>query len=77
MKNLRKIFLLFLIFMISGCTFNNEKEIISNNNADKIEEETKTNEYVDDNPIKLSLFLYDNNYHNMIKNRVKNVKNCQ
>ena len=65
MKNLRKIFLLFFIFMISGCTiFNNEKEIISNNNDDNIKEETKINEYVDDNPIKLGIFLYDNNYHN-------------
>lgn len=55
--------LLFLILLLSACSVK-EKEIYENKEVDNnINEEIKE-EYVDDNPIKLSLFLYDNNYHN-------------
>lgn len=62
---MKKIILLSLL-LLTGCS-------IMNNNTNKMEEtpvkDRKENEedtitYVDDNPIKLGLFLYDNNYHN-------------
>ena len=60
---IKKVGLLFLILLLSACSVK-EKEIYENKEVDNnINEEIKE-EYVDDNPIKLSLFLYDNNYHN-------------
>lgn len=62
---MKKIIILSLL-LLTGCS-------IMNNNTNKVEEtpvkDRKENEedtitYVDDNPIKLGLFLYDNNYHN-------------
>lgn len=59
---MKKILILILL-LLTGCSFTNTKEKnkeISNNN--KVEETIP--EYIDNNPIKLGLFLYDNNYHN-------------
>lgn len=64
----RKIGLLFLILLLSACGINNENEEAIKEEKNDTELENKEI-YVDDNPIKLSLFLYDNNYHN--KNRIE------
>ena len=56
--------IIILCLLLTGCSFTN---------TDKIEESTpikeqlqveEVPEYIDDNPINLGLFLYDNNYHN-------------
>lgn len=62
---MKKIIILSLL-LLTGCS-------IMNNSTNKVEEtpvkdrkekEEDTITYVDDNPIKLGLFLYNNNYHN-------------
>ena len=59
---MKKILLISLLFL-TGCSFTKTEEV-------KIEEPIKndveetTPEYIDDNPIKLGLFLNSNNYHN-------------
>lgn len=55
--------LLFLILLLSACSAK-EKEVYENKEVDNNTSKEIKEEYVDDNPIKLSLFLYDNNYHN-------------
>lgn len=62
MNNIKKILLIGIIFFICGCslfTKEEKKEITTNNDNVKTEDK-----YVDDNPIKLGIFLVDNNYHN-------------
>ncbi len=57
---MKKILLIGLL-LLTGCTSNNtyvEDTILSEKEVENIPE------YIDDNPIKLGLFLYDNNYHN-------------
>lgn len=58
---MKKIIFIIILLLITGCSLETEsKEVIEKNKViDK--EEYK---YVDNNPIKLGLFLYDNNYHN-------------
>ena len=62
---MKKILLIIFIVILSGCSIKKDEEekevIIEDNNV--VEEK----EYTDDNPIKLGLFLYDNNYHNKSK----------
>lgn len=62
---MKKIILVIFIVILSGCSFNqkNEEKEIIEEDPDIIEEK----EYIDNNPIKLGLFLYDNNYHNKNK----------
>ena len=62
MNNIKKILLIGIIFFICGCslfTKEEKKEITTNNDNVKTEDK-----YIDDNPIKLGIFLVDNNYHN-------------
>lgn len=60
MNNIKKILLIGIIFFICGCSFfDNDKKVMPIDNSD-----LDKNEYKDDNPIKLGIFLVDNNYHN-------------
>ena len=61
---MKKIVLIIFVLFLSACT--KEKENITVNEKINTEEESNVLEerYVDDNPIKLGLFLYDNNYNN-------------
>lgn len=63
---MKKILLLVIILLISGCSPTKEenKVVEDNNIIETIPNEEKIEEYHDDNPIKLGLFLYDNNYNN-------------
>lgn len=67
---MKKIILLTLIILLSGCSLNNEenksKPEINNTESNIAENEEQ---YIDENKVKLSLFLYDNNYTN--KNRLE------
>lgn len=60
---MKKIMLLFILIMLSGCVNSvedNSETIEDSTFQDTVQEE----DYIDDNPIKLGLFLYDNNYSN-------------
>lgn len=61
---MKRILIVILLLLVVGCTKNNSQEVehaVKDNEEEQyIQEET----YVDTNPIKLGLFLYDNNYHN-------------
>ena len=63
---MRKYLLLLIILVVGGCSFNKEENTTLDNDniyeEDNIIEEVEA--YQDDNPIKLGLFLYDNNYSN-------------
>ena len=65
---MRKILLLLIIFLM-GCTpkedINNEEKILENNDISK--EEIVEEQYIDDNPIKLGLYLYTGSYNNKEK----------
>lgn len=56
---MKKIILILLILFCSGCSHNKNMD-----NYIEDKEEEVLDEYVDDNVIKLGLFLYDNNYNN-------------
>ena len=61
---MKKIYLLIIIFLLTACSKNEtitEKQEIENN-TNIIEEQKE--EYIDNNEVKLGLFLYDNNYRN-------------
>ena len=59
---MKKIILLLIILLLVGCT---NKEVKKEGKEDnKKEVVVEENKYIDDNLIKLGLFLYDNNYHN-------------
>lgn len=65
---MKKIILLLSILLLCGCNINGKEEVIDNNNKEDIEaKEELIEEYTDNNPIKLGLFLYDNNYNNKNK----------
>lgn len=66
---MKKIILLLIGLMLSGCVSKVEDNSLDLNNDIYYEEEEEVEQYVDDNPIKLGLFLYDNNYNN--KNALK------
>lgn len=59
---MKKIIYIIILLLIVGCSLNTteSKEELKENKVIEKEEP----KYVDDNPIKLGLFLYDNNYHN-------------
>lgn len=63
------IIMLILTLLISGCTIknNNDNNIEENKEINKIE--NKEEIYQDENEVKLSIFLYDNNYSN--KSRIE------
>lgn len=63
---MKKISLILPIILLCACSFNNEenkiKEEVSDTEINITEE--KQEQYIDENNVKLSLFLYDNNYKN-------------
>jgi len=68
---IKKIILLITIILLTACTKTEELEKEEPNNEteqketiENEEEKEKIPEYQDNNPIKLGLFLYDNNYKN-------------
>lgn len=62
---MKKILLVLLIILVTGCSLKKEPVKKTDN---ELEKETsikeKTDEYQDDNPIKLGIFEANNNYHN-------------
>lgn len=62
---MKKIVLLLSVLLLCSCNINSKEEIIENNND--IEKEEIKEEYTDSNPIKVGLFLCDNNYTNKNK----------
>ncbi len=64
---MKKLILLLIVILISGCSFNSDNIVEDDVIEDNIKENyllEEVDEYTDDNPIKLGLFLYDNNYSN-------------
>lgn len=62
---MKKYILLIIILLLSACTFNEEN--IDDLKENNVQEEIVNNDeevYMDNNKVKLSLFLYDNNYSN-------------
>lgn len=57
-----KLIILITLLLISGCT--KEKETIVEDSKETIVKEEVKDTYIDDNPIKLGIFLSNNNYHN-------------
>ena len=61
--------ILILVILLLGCTrkedINNEEKILENNDNSK--EEIVEEQYIDDNPIKLGLYLYTGSYNNKEK----------
>lgn len=67
---MKKLFLLVIILLLSACSVKeNKNEEVKK--EDIIIEDKKEDKYIDDNNIKLGLFLYDNNYIN--KKRLEDV----
>lgn len=65
---MKKVVLLLSILLLCGCNINSKEEVIDNNSKEDMEvKEEVIEEYTDNNPIKLGLFLYDNNYNNKNK----------
>ncbi len=60
---MKKLLLLSLL-LLAGCSIKTEKKLDREVENDETIIEEKELEYVDDNPIRLGLFLYNNNYHN-------------
>lgn len=61
----KKIFLLFILLLLGGCSFDKEDTTDNDNVIDTKEDVVvEEDKYVDDNPIKLGIFLMDYNYHN-------------
>lgn len=67
--NLIKTALLVLILLLSACSFNKDKNVINISQGSNINIEEE--KYDNDNPIKLGLFLSDNNYSN--KQRLEDI----
>lgn len=67
---MKKISLIILILLLSGCTINStnnnieENEVNDQENNEIEEIEIEEEKYVDNNEVKLSLFLYDGSYKN-------------
>lgn len=61
----KKLFLLFILFLLGGCSFDKgnttDNDNVIDTQEDVVVEEDK---YIDDNPIKLGIFLMDYNYRN-------------
>lgn len=67
---MKKICLILLFLFLSSCSLKEEKGENNNISEDNIATENtviEEDKYTDDNPIKLGLFLYDNNYYNKSK----------
>lgn len=62
---MKKFVIIFSILILCGCSSINVKNNIPIEDTTSVVEERE--EYIDNNPIKLGLFLYDNNYHNKSK----------
>lgn len=61
----KKVFLLFILLLLGGCSFDKEDTTDNDNVIDTKEDVVvEEDKYVDDNPIKLGIFLMDYNYHN-------------
>ena len=60
---MKKILILLSILILSGCSSNKET-IIKENTQPKEEIKEEEKQYIDENKVKLGLFLYDNNYKN-------------
>ena len=60
---MKRIILFILVLFLSGCSIKDKDNVQTLEREDKVEikEEEK---YIDDNPIKLGIFLSDNNYSN-------------
>ena len=60
---MKRIILFILVLFLSGCSIKDKDNVQTLEQEDKVEikEEEK---YIDDNPIKLGIFLSDNNYSN-------------
>ena len=54
-----KILLILLLLFITGCENNSQEEVFEEDNKTIVE---KKEEYIDHNPIKVGIYLYDNNY---------------
>ncbi len=63
---MKKILILLGLFLLCGCTKKIDSTTKEESTVNKDTTETKE-EYKDDNPIKVGLFLSDNNYHNKNK----------
>lgn len=62
---MKKIMLIIFVIFLSGCSLKESDDINEIIEEDSTKKEIEEKEaYVDDNPIKLGLFLYDNNYYN-------------
>ena len=64
---MKKILLILIVLLLCGCSHNKEDNVSTIDNIDDENDyidETTIEQYIDDNPIKLGLFLYDNNYSN-------------
>lgn len=67
---MKKICLILLFLFLSSCSLKEEKGENNNISEENIATENtviEEDKYTDDNPIKLGLFLYDNNYYNKSK----------
>lgn len=56
--------LLITILLLAGCSIINKNNVPSKPPVNNTLDKEQIEEYKDDNPIKLGIFLYDNNYHN-------------
>lgn len=57
-----QIIILIAVVLVSGCA--KEKNTTTNNNKEPLVKEEVKDTYIDDNPIKLGIFLSNNNYYN-------------
>lgn len=65
---MKKILILLSLFLLCGCSYTKQIDSTTKEENTVNEDTTETKqEYKDDNPIKVGLFLYDNNYHNKNK----------
>ena len=60
---MKRVILLSLV-LLNGCSLNSNSNRVEDISVSNDEYEESIVTYTDDNPIKLGLFLYDNNYHN-------------
>lgn len=61
---MKKLFISLCLLLLVGCSPGKEKDVVQEKIDYDNKPEVKEDSYVDDNPIKLGLFSYDNNYHN-------------
>ena len=66
MKKIKNITLILtIIFILTGCNY--DKIVAPLPSNDKIDDTIKEPTYTDNNPIKLGIFLSNNNYYNKMK----------